>query len=89
LSNATTTTTVSNANAEQIQQQVQALTQAAAPQGPTPIPQTPAQQVLFSPADRFGLLGLLNLIKMSDPDTSMLTLGTDLSKLGLDLSRRE
>lgn len=51
-----------------------------------PIPQTPAQQVLYSPADRFGLLGLLNIIKMSaDPDMSMITLGTDLEKLGLDL----
>lgn len=51
-----------------------------------PIPQTPAQQVLYSPADRFGLLGLLNIIKMSaDPDSSMITLGTDLEKLGLDL----
>lgn len=41
---------------------------------------------MFSPADRFGLLGLLNIIKMSsDPDFGMLTLGTDLEKLGLDL----
>lgn len=52
----------------------------------TVVPQTPAQQVLYSPADRFGLLGLLNIIKMSaDPDKSMITLGTDLEKLGLDL----
>ena len=51
------------------------------------IPQTPAQQVLYSPADRFGLLGLLNIIKLSaDPDFSLLTLGTDLEKLGLDLA---
>lgn len=51
-----------------------------------PMPQNPAQQVLFSPADRFGLLGLLNIIKLSaDPDFGMLTLGTDLEKLGLDL----
>jgi CCR4-NOT transcription complex subunit 2 len=50
------------------------------------LPQTPAQQVLYSPADQFGLLGLLNIIKMSaDPDFGMLTLGTDLEKLGLDL----
>ena len=42
--------------------------------------------MLFSPADRFGLLGLLNIIKLSaDPDFGMLTLGTDLEKLGLDL----
>ncbi|GAA6031279.1 hypothetical protein JCM8097_005581 [Rhodosporidiobolus ruineniae] len=49
------------------------------------IPQTPAQQVLFSPADRFGLLGLLHTIKTSDPDLSMLALGNDLTNLGLDL----
>lgn len=57
-----------------------------AAQASTVVPQTPAQQVLYSPADRFGLLGLLNIIKMSaDPDMSMITLGTDLEKLGLDL----
>lgn len=54
--------------------------------GQTNLPQTPAQQVLMSPADRFGLLGLLNIIKLSaDPDYAMLSLGTDLEKLGLDL----
>jgi CCR4-NOT transcription complex subunit 2 len=46
--------------------------------------------VLYSPADRFGLLGLLNIIKVSaDPDFGMLTLGTDLEKLGLDLGSTE
>ncbi|GAA5982838.1 hypothetical protein JCM11641_004644 [Rhodosporidiobolus odoratus] len=49
------------------------------------VPQTPAQQVLFSPADRFGLLGLLHTIKTSDPDLSLLALGNDLTNLGLDL----
>ncbi|GAA6014303.1 hypothetical protein JCM10207_005414 [Rhodosporidiobolus poonsookiae] len=53
------------------------------------IPQTPAQQVLFSPADRFGLLGLLHTIKTSDPDLSMLSLGNDLTNLGLDLGATE
>lgn len=48
-------------------------------------PQTPAQQVLFSPADRYGLLGLLHLIKASDPDRALLALGSDLTTLGLDL----
>lgn len=52
---------------------------------PQRIPQTPAQQVLFSPADRYGLLGLLHIIKTNDSDLSMLSLGTDLSTLGLDL----
>ncbi|GAA5866935.1 hypothetical protein JCM8547_003922 [Rhodosporidiobolus lusitaniae] len=53
------------------------------------IAQTPAQQVLFSPADRFGLLGLLHTIKTSDPDLSMLALGNDLTNLGLDLGATE
>ncbi|KAM0790207.1 hypothetical protein ACM66B_005522 [Microbotryomycetes sp. NB124-2] len=55
----------------------------AAPQGQ--VPQTPAQQVLFSPADRYGLLGLLHIIKSGDSDVNMLALGTDLTTLGLDL----
>ena len=46
----------------------------------------PAQQVLISPADRFGLLGLLNIIRMSSSDLGMLALGSDLTNLGLDLS---
>ena len=45
-----------------------------------------AQQVLISPADRFGLLGLLNIIRMSSSDLGMLALGSDLTNLGLDLS---
>ncbi|KAK4049865.1 transcriptional regulator [Microbotryomycetes sp. JL201] len=49
------------------------------------VPQTPAQQVLFSPADRYGLLGLLHIIKSADSDVNMLALGTDLTTLGLDL----
>lgn len=53
------------------------------------IPATPVQQVLHSPADRYGLLGLLNIIKSSDPDMSMLALGSDLTSLGLDLGATE
>ncbi|SYW79261.1 related to CDC36 - transcription factor [Ustilago bromivora] len=48
--------------------------------------QTPAQQILTSPADRFGLLGLLSLIKSSDPDLSMLSMGVDLQTFGLNLN---
>lgn len=51
--------------------------------------QTPAQQVLHSPADRFGLLGLLSIIKMQDPDSAMLSLGTDLQSLGLSMEAQE
>lgn len=49
----------------------------------------PHHQVLFSPADRYGLLGLLHIIKTQDPDLSMLTLGSDLTALGLDLAATE
>lgn len=52
-------------------------------------PQTPAEQVLFGPADRFGLMGLLQIIKHADPDYSMLALGKDLTHLGLDLGSSE
>jgi CCR4-NOT transcription complex subunit 2 len=50
---------------------------------------TPAQQVLTSPADRFGLLGLLNIIKLQDPDLSMLAMGSDLQALGMRLDASE
>ncbi|KAJ0978141.1 hypothetical protein J5N97_013615 [Dioscorea zingiberensis] len=36
--------------------------------------------------DRFGLLGLLNVIRMNDPDLSSLALGIDLTTLGLNLN---
>ena len=49
------------------------------------VPQTPAQQVLMSPADKWGLLGLLALIKSADLDTSLLSVGTDLGTMGLDM----
>ncbi|ORX56768.1 hypothetical protein DM01DRAFT_1303064 [Hesseltinella vesiculosa] len=34
----------------------------------------------------YGLLGLLGVIRMTDPDRSMLALGSDLTTLGLDLN---
>ncbi|KAL0094933.1 hypothetical protein J3Q64DRAFT_1632618 [Phycomyces blakesleeanus] len=37
-------------------------------------------------ADPYGLLGLLGVIRMTDPDRSMLALGSDLTTLGLDLN---
>ncbi|KAH9922902.1 uncharacterized protein B0H18DRAFT_878990 [Fomitopsis serialis] len=49
------------------------------------VPQTPAQQVLMSPADRWGLLGLLAMIKTADPDQNLLSVGTDLGTMGLDM----
>ena len=48
-------------------------------------PQTPAQQVLTSAADRWGLLGLLSTIKVADTDQNLLTIGTDLGTMGLDM----
>ncbi|KAG8857957.1 hypothetical protein FRB96_005448 [Tulasnella sp. 330] len=50
------------------------------------IAQTPAQQILLSPADRWGLLALLANIKGMDPDSQLLGAGTDLAQMGLDLS---
>ena len=49
------------------------------------VPMTPAQQVLISAADRWGLLGLLQIIKGADPDINLLNVGADLSGMGLDM----
>ncbi|KAJ6466309.1 hypothetical protein C8R45DRAFT_485452 [Mycena sanguinolenta] len=62
-------------------------------------PQTPAQQVLVSAADRWGLLGLLAMIRESDGDFDsgagrrlgdprglrLSAIGTDLGTMGLDM----
>lgn len=37
-------------------------------------------------ADRFGLIGLLSVIRMTDPDLTTLALGIDLTTLGLNLN---
>ena len=42
-----------------------------------------------SDADGFGLLGLLSVIRMTDPDLNILALGTDLTTLGLNLNSSE
>ncbi|KAJ6805773.1 putative NOT transcription complex subunit VIP2 isoform X2 [Iris pallida] len=39
--------------------------------------------------DRFGLLGLLSVIRMNDPDLTSLALGIDLTTLGLNLNATE
>lgn len=39
--------------------------------------------------DRFSLLGLLGVIRMSNPDLTTLALGTDLTTLGLNLNSRD
>lgn len=43
-------------------------------------------QLSQSAADRFGLLGLLNVIRMNNPDLTPLALGIDLMTLGLNLN---
>ncbi|WFD29735.1 transcriptional regulator [Malassezia sp. CBS 17886] len=45
----------------------------------------PIHQVLASPADRFGLVGLVRVIKTQDPDMSMLAMGSNLQTMGMDL----
>jgi CCR4-NOT transcription complex subunit 2 len=42
-----------------------------------------------SEVETFGLLGLLGVIRMSDPDVTTLRLGTDLTTLGLNLNSPE
>ncbi|KIY52419.1 hypothetical protein FISHEDRAFT_28425, partial [Fistulina hepatica ATCC 64428] len=51
-------------------------------------PETPAQQVLVSAADRWGLLALITMVKnaIDDPDQGLSSVGTDLSLLNLDMS---
>lgn len=62
--------------------------QSTAPTSAAPVPQTPAQQVLMSAADRWGLLGLLAMIKNADPDQALLSVGTDLGTMGLDMQQQ-
>lgn len=50
---------------------------------------TMQQVTTQSNPDRFGLLGLLSVIKMSDPDLTSLALGIDLTTLGLNLNSTE
>ncbi|KAL3498784.1 hypothetical protein ACH5RR_041516 [Cinchona calisaya] len=42
-----------------------------------------------APADKFGMLGLLNIIKMVNPALTSLALGIDLTTLGLNLNSSE
>lgn len=63
-------------------QQQQMSQQQVSTGGKTP----PSQQAA---PDRFGLLGLLSVIRMTDPDLTTLALGTDLTTLGLHLNSPE
>ncbi|KAG2009805.1 NOT2 family protein [Coprinopsis cinerea AmutBmut pab1-1] len=66
---------------------------AAATSNPNPAghpqhPQTPAQQILISAADRWGLLSLVALMKnaSTELDHGLSSIGTDLGTMGLDMS---
>ncbi|XP_061354062.1 probable NOT transcription complex subunit VIP2 isoform X2 [Gastrolobium bilobum] len=48
-----------------------------------------SMQTAQSTPDQFGLLGLLSVIRMSDPDLTSLALGIDLTTLGLNLNSSE
>ncbi|GAV71406.1 NOT2_3_5 domain-containing protein [Cephalotus follicularis] len=48
-----------------------------------------SMQAAQSTPDPFGLLGLLSVIRMSDPDLTSLALGMDLTTLGLNLNSTE
>lgn len=52
----------------------------------SPLPGGGALSAATSSADKYGLLGLLHVIRMSEPDLTMLALGTDLTGLGLNLN---
>jgi CCR4-NOT transcription complex subunit 2 len=51
-------------------------------------PQTPAQQVLISAADRWGLLSLIAYMRNAgtDVDHGLTSVGTDLGTMGLDMA---
>ena len=67
---------------QQAQQRAASLRPGAQQPGkPLPLPSPPGE--------RFGLLGLLSAIRMSDVDLSTLALGTDLTTLGLNLNSSE
>jgi CCR4-NOT transcription complex subunit 2 len=59
----------------------------ATPAVPGRLPQTPAQQILMSAADRWGLLGLIAAIKNADAEGALLSIGTDLGTMGLDMGQ--
>ncbi|KAK1357355.1 putative NOT transcription complex subunit VIP2 [Heracleum sosnowskyi] len=48
-----------------------------------------SMQAAQAPSDPYGLLGLLSVIRMSDPDLTSLALGIDLTTLGLNLNSAE
>ena len=56
--------------------------------GPTHTPdQTPLSQM--SALDRYGLAGLLSMVRSDNPDVAGLAIGQDLTQLGLNLNSPE
>lgn len=54
-------------------------------EGPFPTQTVPAEQVLASPADKWGLAAFLHAIRNADEDRGMLAFGTDLMTLGMNM----
>lgn len=50
------------------------------------VPAPPPRKAGATTSDRFGLMGLLQVISMTDTDLTTLALGTDLTTLGLNLN---
>jgi CCR4-NOT transcription complex subunit 2 len=86
--NGTTAVTAGNGGGNAIGTDAQGQSAAAPTSAVAPVPQTPAQQILMSAADRWGLLGLLAMIKNADPDQALLSIGTDLGTMGLDMQQQ-
>ena len=70
-------------NPSQFRQQISAVNQSFREPG------MKSMQAAQSNPNQFGLLGLLSVIKMSDPDLTSLALGIDLTTLGLNLNSSE
>ena len=58
-------------------------------EGPFPTQTVPAEQVLASPADKWGLAAFLHAIRNADEDRGMLAFGTDLMSLGINMGGAE
>jgi CCR4-NOT transcription complex subunit 2 len=70
---------------QQQQQQQQQGQQSQQAEGPFPTQTVPAEQVLASPADKWGLAAFLHAIRNADEDRGMLAFGTDLMSLGMNM----
>ncbi|KAK9829533.1 hypothetical protein WJX72_006351 [[Myrmecia] bisecta] len=74
---------------QQQERSLRAAGQAPARPGAPPVGQPAAAGPQAATPDRFGLLGLLSVIRMTDADLTTLALGTDLTTLGLHLNSPE